>query len=1393
MEAAPTTSKVIIQCTDPSNVLGSVEERLATRLPLKSLHWKSPSRPLRSIPALHVSFVRAEGQNGSQSNARRHQIPGLRETPYVKLYLLRCDDKEAYKETARKELKQWIKDNTLEKESKKTLRNQEHHDAYEWMIVHVVSPNTPAASQPKSSKHISVEATDSTDSLNSKSKWTGKSTSTIFDKLRADFGSSKTAVPRVAQVRLTDPARPQTAISPADLEDQWQQLTDDLKQCILKSFDSRVSEYEEDIKERESQRTLPGWNFCTFFILKEGLARGFESVGLLDDALGVYAELDLGLDGLIKDQERFDSDAPGALLPYSKDLKTVIRNALADNISPHLDDTSQKELNLSQMLSMDKDQFPFDVERKHYRDLILSNNVSTFDLRIYTFTRKMEIRLRQAKVAPPGTSAAHLKHGYLDLAICAEVAETSLEFINHASRELRVDLHNAWGGRLSGKERALQRSIIGNIAASWTWTAIMQVLNLLLPATGLSTEKLALEAMSDSSVTTVSVNGDSNEASSEREKAEASSRSSSSTRTSSERVVKRHSQQSKLGLEQVLAWVARLILLARKVIEELPATMTWSLQLDQIDVPGYQSSKKTLHRHSSHMNALSIVNGSTSSSLDESTQEDNLRSLTTAALRSVVKSERHFHGAYQMLSMSAIHLLRLAGNVQTASQVLVDVARLAYNQADRVTAAHYLGQVFTPRSSRSQAHEYALAMYTDCLKTLDRPNEYAQCLLMLVQSDAASAHATQEHCEELIRIADIVQPVSLPLNSIVSIRQVDRTVTPHADKAGFTMSVKLQTPRGSHLILHGRSRLILQVQDQTEPSEIVLEGPQELDLSSGSCLAQFATNTSTHGWYDITAIEVDVGNMHFSHYLIDAGHDRDGQDLRGPRSQAPPVLVYRPSGSVDTEMAPATDIVLGESRRLRLSIILGRWPAAQYSIRLRSATPGLRLLLHDSQLLDSNGEISLAVARVNDVSVITVKCGDSIESACIDIPYTLEHASEPTLAVKAEITYSLDDEVFSMFKTSHVDVLLSVSVNVQDLHRRSHWFSRFLISPSTLVPILLVGCAIDASEEVEVEAPQATTESLMVFPNQPAHWTARLTPTSRQRPSSKIRLALNVRFQCLDELILRSVQTLFAQDCRVANLEPFYAVLVDHLLQRIKTEWTEQDLEVTALTRAVEMWKMKDLDWESILCAFESQKRQTVIQWLTTWHEQRQYIPIGLDLAPVHQLKLFIDLPAHPPLIITSLTLVNATATAPLEQPLFATLSIEVLETEENESGRDYTFDLLAPSDTWLLGGRRKGSIPNTPGITKTSVVLFAQRIGSLLLPVIDIRCRKRAEGNSKAPGAWVEAPVEVHNETVSKTVTITSNVKSTTITLVHEEAQASDAAVLVDRPRFNSSSKAPD
>jgi trafficking protein particle complex subunit 10 len=80
----------------------------------------------------------------------------------------------------------------------------------------------------------------------------------------------------------------------------WQDILGKIKECVLQSFDSRVLQYEEDIRKMDSQRTLPGWNYCTFFILKEGLAQSFEHMLLLEDALIQYDELEASFFQLLR-------------------------------------------------------------------------------------------------------------------------------------------------------------------------------------------------------------------------------------------------------------------------------------------------------------------------------------------------------------------------------------------------------------------------------------------------------------------------------------------------------------------------------------------------------------------------------------------------------------------------------------------------------------------------------------------------------------------------------------------------------------------------------------------------------------------------------------------------------------------------------------------------------------------------------------------------------------------------------------------------------------------------------------------------------------------------------------------------------------------------------------
>jgi hypothetical protein len=96
----------------------------------------------------------------------------------------------------------------------------------------------------------------------------------ILDKLRADFNTDKRDryVAITLSILFTDVqvdrcvqlAWPMNENNPA----AWAELLSKIKDGILSSFDAAISQREEEVRRSEQQRLMPGWNFCTFFLLK---------------------------------------------------------------------------------------------------------------------------------------------------------------------------------------------------------------------------------------------------------------------------------------------------------------------------------------------------------------------------------------------------------------------------------------------------------------------------------------------------------------------------------------------------------------------------------------------------------------------------------------------------------------------------------------------------------------------------------------------------------------------------------------------------------------------------------------------------------------------------------------------------------------------------------------------------------------------------------------------------------------------------------------------------------------------------------------------------------------------------------------------------------------------
>jgi hypothetical protein len=56
----------------------------------------------------------------------------------------------------------------------------------------------------------------------------------------------------------------------------------------------QINHADEDTRRLDQQRLIPGWNYCQFFILKESLSFTYELMGLFNEALVHYDELEAG-------------------------------------------------------------------------------------------------------------------------------------------------------------------------------------------------------------------------------------------------------------------------------------------------------------------------------------------------------------------------------------------------------------------------------------------------------------------------------------------------------------------------------------------------------------------------------------------------------------------------------------------------------------------------------------------------------------------------------------------------------------------------------------------------------------------------------------------------------------------------------------------------------------------------------------------------------------------------------------------------------------------------------------------------------------------------------------------------------------------------------------------
>ncbi|KAI0136199.1 trafficking protein particle complex subunit 10 [Xylariales sp. AK1849] len=1491
MEQPSSTSKVTVEYFDPHGVYKLVAPGLIPRLPLRNLHWQSHAGPLRSIETLHIELVpegsidprpilspdpffptlqrssssatatsrdntdgfqtqiggiagaispdvapqvaghgRGPGHRNS-TPARRHQIPGLRRTPYLKLLLVRCDDSDSYKSTVRQEIRDWIKTHTPGSSSSKKVNAAENHDAFEWLVLHVVVPNTAAASQPRMTGKSDAGAPDKTSAA---SKWRMTGSTTLLEKLRSDFNSSsKGAVDRIAQIRIgvndvpydmlprVVPAVPTGGYkeTPQESEIAWDDLVSKMRSQILASFDLRVSQYEDDIKEKDGQRSLPGWNFCTFFILKEGLARGFESVGLVEDALVGYDELSVGLDMVIADQVTGRSGAAAnALLDFTAELKEAASKATTAIYGSGDDGDEVVDMQASESATADSkdvfDDIPISAMKKPYRELILENKVSVFDFRCYIFARQIALLQRLGNVwstreellaklkeqqesiihgvAPRAPPPKQTENEHEDLSMLAEICRRTLEFIPSVSQVMRGDIQAALfaiNKPESGDPRPptlepVAVEVIDNLVASFAFSVAQQIL-----------AQTSTKALPIPPSTLAPSDGHEPKAAIPEPKTMMHPARSSSLRVSTGSTGDRpppspnifpgpgqnaamtdHQNAKsnaflKVGLEELAARRAELYTLSRNILEECGKKRGWSDGWAAVPVIG-ESSMVDMVEIDLDSDSLPVLEGGHM----VPNPVLSMAGVDSKLLQAALDNRGDFYRLYETLTDKALRHFTVANHTHSVQGCMADFAVLKYHLDDYGTAASYFWRTtpFFGESGWSLLELSMLVMYSRCLKQLQRKDDFVKVMLKLL-SKASAAERDRQQRRSSLRIGKkesigypdndaikgflddllsetrgLPKEVLVPLSNFFSSVEVNGTPEYHDGRDSFSIDLKLSSLLVDELkIEKARARMVSQVSGVQR--EIWLELANSMTIMPGRNRLKLNSNVIIPGAYDVDKIEVTASNLclHFE------------RDLRQPPNrntdilQAPRITIFHRSDTLDVRLTASDHIQLDKNNTVDIELDSGWNELTGAEVRVKAATGGLRLLTAEATCINS----SLDFAKKPEAGLF---CFDAIQprtSIKVRFPYTCEH-EVLHVSIRIEVSYTTETGSFLFSKTPSIPISLDLGVNVQDVFKHKALFQRFTVSTSSPSPLRLFKSELLSSDVFESQVGALPANAVVIFLRQPSGLLYKIVRKKNVTATQKTNktMYLKLRYSVVQDEIEALVENSITDALKDTPLQTYARLLVETVLSHMQEETDALGLERAALLGSIPTAFLSETSWDKTLNglgkgADGKDLSTTLASFLQTWQSQnpaltlQQTTPSKLKsiLIPVDIPSITIvhtaDIHLQPPPLID----VDSAGSLPaltMNQLVPATLRLkwtriwdtatpiqEIAETE-------FSYEVTAPGDTWLVGGRRKGHFvipaPSSPSVSQLSstpeteadipLLLIPQREGWLSYPVVDIR-----------------------------------------------------------------------
>ncbi|OWR45095.1 Trafficking protein particle complex subunit 10 [Danaus plexippus plexippus] len=302
------THKPIITCAGDWNLFCTLEQPLVAAIPQDSCEWRRSYGRITKLVSLEASFIKFN------KDKLKTEL-NLLNRPIFHIYWTDCVDIEYYKTTLREDIEIWLKQ--LEK-----------HNVTDWMIV-------------------LVETYD----IRKTNKLLPRTT--VLDKIKGDFAVKQT---EDRFISVINPIK-----SEARSADSWRTLVAKVRHLVLVAYNKALIKFEEHMREQRESRNDPEWDFCKYFILQEQLAFVLEMLGLYEEALVQYDELDALFSQFVLNSNVTES--PKWLETFKQPI------------------TSWQAVRLTALVP------------QNLRELIIKNKASLLDFRSYLFQRQSAMLL----------------------------------------------------------------------------------------------------------------------------------------------------------------------------------------------------------------------------------------------------------------------------------------------------------------------------------------------------------------------------------------------------------------------------------------------------------------------------------------------------------------------------------------------------------------------------------------------------------------------------------------------------------------------------------------------------------------------------------------------------------------------------------------------------------------------------------------------------------------------------------------------------------------------------------------------------------------------------------------------------------------------------------------